>query len=414
MFALLLLLIVSGALAIGIRELARRRILWVFVPTNTFALVTTEQNPDVDLTKGGGRLASVVHSIPGKKLNMSNSDPMEWFFEDGNESHGLLNHLLGVQWIGPFRYLQENIIKSFRYTRDAQQTELSVRPKESKTRFVFYTSEQAVEVKSAETKDIFEIKVVFNIILANMFPVRAVLKVADSNAVLSQLVEAETLIIAGAHDIKDFLSGNATLKNDLVVAVKNTRSVAQRQVGTDILEVNLLGLDPTDKTRTVLELKSVTELENAALIARAEAEKRRRIIEAQGRKEAQILITDGDADRVQRVTLEIGRNPGAITVNGQEAYRYNGTVTTFAPGGKELGLVINPVPPAPAGPILNPSGSPANPVAPVPPASSAPATAQTVAPSTTPATPANQAPAGNPMSVTFTPPQQTRKGRRNP
>lgn len=417
LFTLFFLLIIAGGLAIGIRELARRRIWWVFVPTNTFALVTTEKNKDVDLTKGGGRLSTVIHSIPGKKLNRTSADPMEWFFEDGEESHGLLNHLLGVQWVGPFRYLQTNKIKSFRYTREDQQSELSVKPKESITEFIFYTSEQAVEVKSAETADIFEIKVVFNIILANMFPVRSTLKVADSNAVLSQLVEAETIKIGGAHDIKDFLSGTNTqggtntLKTDLTKAVKLTRLDAQGQVGVDILEVNLLGLDPTDKTRTILELESVTKLQNEAVIAQAEAEKKRRIIVAEGRKQEVILANDAAEDELERIILRTANNPGAITVNGQNAYRDNKTVTTYAPGGNGLGLIINPTQPAPIGPSQGPTGAPAVPV----PATPAPAPASQPSQSTTPATPTNQAPAGNPMSVTFNPPQQPRgKGRNNP
>ncbi len=353
---------------------------WFFIPGGMYAILVSKENVSTDIDKGGGGIVDVEHEVPGKVLNKKSHNFYDWKFEDGKENRGLLHFLYGVHWKGPFRDLRLNIDKSFRFGLESKKSDdtgeleekdgkekrkskqkvadqegYHVFPQVIQSEYVFFSGQQAVEVNAAETKGAFALDIKYNIIWERIYPVRAILRVADSNATLSEMSEAKTIALTGTHDPDYYLSGTKEAKAELVKEVKDISTAAEEQLGLCITSVTLFSIDPDKKEvglRALLELAKKTELEQAARLKVATASKQAAITEAEGIAESIRLLAEANktrgtlendvsADRVQRVTLAIAREPGAAAIRAAEAYENNKTVTTFAPGNSGgLGIII--------------------------------------------------------------------------
>jgi len=343
---LLFLIVVYVVTAVFFRTLASFRFLFAIPKANMFALVTTFKNTDTKLTEGNGAgtVVNVIHGIPGKRINKSNHDPMQWLFEDGVEKRGLLYSLFGVVWIGPFRYLLKSKVRTFRLGREDKGTEYLDSPKDITSEFLFYSGEQLVTILDAETAGSFDLDFRINTIWEAKYPVRVVLKVADSIAFLSSAVKDKVNLFTGTHQPEEFLgdryneNGTSTdsktnseaVKNELIKRVTDTCEQTEKEVGLSITAARLVSIDPDQAQFKFFILQGTTRRENDARLAIAEntlAIKRKQ--------------NDGDADFIERVLKPQSELPNAVGLALADAYKKNQTVTVFAPGGGLLNVVGN-------------------------------------------------------------------------
>ncbi|HEY4490041.1 MAG TPA: SPFH domain-containing protein [Candidatus Paceibacterota bacterium] len=329
---------------LAIRALANKEILWFFTPGNTYALLVRKGNETTDLTEGGGGIVGIAHDIPGHRLiipadnNLFNAE-----FVEGEEDRGLLHRLYGVHWKGPFKDLRRNALRSFRYGRKDKEETYHVFPEDQKTKFVFFSSNQAVKVDNAETAGAFGLDIIYNIIFERKHPVKAIVRVADANAVLSQKAEARTIALTGSKPPDYYLYGDVKQKEELTDAIEGIAGDTLSQLGIFITDASLFSIDPDEaekKLRELLQLAEKTRLEQAAKIQVAEADKKVTILAGEAAKEVQMLANEADEDRVNRVILPVAREPGGPAVRFAEAYESNETVTTLSIGGKGMGIII--------------------------------------------------------------------------
>jgi len=343
---LLFLIVVYVVTAVFFRTLASFRFLFAIPKANMFALVTTFKNTDTKLTEGNGAgtVVNVIHGIPGKRINKSNHDPMQWLFEDGVEKRGLLYSLFGVVWIGPFRYLLKSKVRTFRLGREDKGTEYLDSPKDITSEFLFYSGEQLVTILDAETAGSFDLDFRINTIWEAKYPVRVVLKVADSIAFLSSAVKDKVNLFTGTHQPEEFLgdryneNGKSTdsktnseaVKNELIKRVTDTCEQTEKEVGLSITAARLVSIDPDQAQFKFFILQGTTRRENDARLAIAEntlAIKRKQ--------------NEGEADFIERVLKPQSELPNAVGLALADAYKKNQTVTVFAPGGGLLNVVGN-------------------------------------------------------------------------
>lgn len=323
MIGLILALAITLGLLLFIRFLGRHNILWSIVPANTFAFVSYTSEKSGSMTKGGGPVVDIIHAVPGKRINKNSSNLQEWFFEDGEESRGLLFGMLGVSWIGFFRTLRVNDIKGFRYTRNEDEKQYRVLDKDEISMFVPFSGEQAVEIKDAETKSIFSVDLVFNIIQEKIYPLRAELRVADSNAVLTTMIHERIIMVTSKHEPEDLLSSDSKYKRSLTKAAEKAEKEALKEIGTHITEVTLISVAVSEEHRILFELKERNEREGDAAIVRADKEAMETVKRAEGQKKAKILANDADADQVDRVVKPSAENDRTVAVVQALAYRDN-------------------------------------------------------------------------------------------
>jgi regulator of protease activity HflC (stomatin/prohibitin superfamily) len=325
-------LLIFLGIALLIRLLALVGFYWCFIPANTFAIVVSKGNTESDLNSGGG-VVNVLHNIPGKVLNMGPDDPMEWVFETGTETRGLLFHLLGVQRKGLFTSLRVNQIRDSRFARTEKDEQYHIEPKNTKTKFVFYSGANTVSVTSAETIDALGINADFNILFERSNPIKSILMVADANAVLTLKIRERVISVTGKKKLEDILggTGSAGAKDEIQIAAKSAVLETLTDIGITVKSVDLFDVSVDAETKTLIELKAKTERENAAKVSIAKAV-----------ADAQRHANDAEADRITRTILPIADNPGAVRIRLGEAYRDNKTVTTFAPGGSMAQIISGP------------------------------------------------------------------------
>lgn len=353
MFTLLFIYVVAIAATLlglwffgglAIRALAKREKLWFFVPGNTYALLVRKGNETVDPTEGGGAIVGVAHDIPGHRQEIpADGNLFEAGFLLGEENRGLLHRLYGVHWKGPFKALRLNKLRSFRYGRKDKEETYHIFPEDQKTKYVFFSSNQAVKVDNAETQGAFGLDIIYNVNFERTLPVKAVVRVADANAVLSQKAEAKTIALTGSKPPEYYLYGPETQKEELSRAVIGIKDEALREIGITITDASLFRIDPDEaerKLRELLQLEEKTRLEQAAKIQVAEADKRVLILTAEGRKEARILEVDAEEQHVTRVLKPTAETPGGPAVRFAEAYENNETLTTLAIGGDGISIII--------------------------------------------------------------------------
>ena len=323
MIGFIFAVIIFVSLAILLRRIASRENpkFVVIVPPNTQAIVTTMDNKVTDLTKGGGNITNVIHAIPGKRIDKSAANSMDWHYIDEEESRGLLYSILGIQFIWFFRGLLLNDVRTFRFGRKDEEGEYHLMTKSQRTRYVFFSGQHDIQIKEVETKSILKINLLFNVIYETTYPVRVLLRTADPFAVLTMMVNQIAIRMVGRSDPKELITNQAVqkaLSDKIHVTVSGD---AEEQLGITIKKVILADVDYDIETQKLLELEKKTELENAAAIAIADKNKR-----------VQILANDADADRIERVIKPAAESERTVAVRVAEAYEKNNVVTTFAPG----------------------------------------------------------------------------------
>ena len=329
MIGFVLALAVFFGLAVLLRAMASREnpTFVTFVPAQMHALVTTKSNKVTDATRGGGNVVNVIHAIPGRRLDKSPVDPMDWHYRDGRdgkESRGLLYYLLGIQFIWPFRYLRLNDVRTFRFGRKDEESKYSIMAKSQQTRYVFFSGQHDVQVESAETIGILKINLLFNLIYEETYPVRVRLRTADPYAVLTMMVTRLVISKVGGTDPKLLIAEEAR-QQGLTDAIQAIAPVVEEQLGIRVKKVTLADVAFDSETQRLLELEKKTEIENRAKVAIAEAD-----------RDAQVARNTGDADRVARVFIPAARDERTVAVRVAEAYENNETVTTFAPGANTM------------------------------------------------------------------------------
>ena len=326
MIGFILALVVFIGLAVLLRAIASSKnpTFTVFVPAQTHALVTTKNSKVTDVTEGGGNVVDVVHSIPGKRLNKSSVNPMDWYYEKGGEPRGILYYFLGIQIIGFFRYLRLNDVRTFRWGRKDDESEYHMLAKSLTTPYIFFSGQHDIDITGVETIGILTINLRFNLIYEETFPVRVRLRTADPYAVLTMMVTKLAINLLGGKDPKNLIS-DKKLQKELADDIQGISKVVKKQLGIEIKKVTLTDVSFDGETKKLLELKKKTELENTAAIAVAEKD-----------KEVQMLANDADADRVKRVIKPAAENDRTVAVRVAEAYERNEVVTTYAPGASAM------------------------------------------------------------------------------
>lgn len=327
--------------ALIIRALARKPFYWAFTPANTFALVVTEEDRSGDGMSGGGNVVDAIHAVPGKILDKSEPDQMKWEFMDGEDpEHGFLFRTLGVQSMGSIFYTTRvNLDKRLRFTREEKigdkkeaevrattREELHVITKINKTRNVFFTGELTVVIKEADTADKLGLNFEIDFIFARRFPIRSVLRLADSAAFLTSLVEKVVNNTTVSKPAEAYIGGKDSKRNRsrLISIIESDQDFRQKilnEIGLEITAVSLRDVSMLDDQRRLLQQKITAE-------KTAEA----RVITAGGERDAQIARNTGDADRIARVIIPAARDERTVAVRKAEAYENNKTVTAYAPG----------------------------------------------------------------------------------
>lgn len=311
-------------LALLIRVMADKHILWAIIPANCYALVTTKSNDTGDLTKGGGGVVDIIHNVPGKKLDKRNHNLMEWCFKNGRESRSILFIILGVEWIGPFRTLRTNKIRRFRYSKrsgDRQAVsgslfkDYEVQDDDLTTKYVPFSGEQAVPIVDAESIEFFELNFLLNAIEESTYPLKAI-RVADANAILAGMIKEKINALTGTRKPDEFLKASPESTRLVVNAAMTATAEAEVEIGKRIIKINLVTTDMDEADRNLFELAARTEKTNAAKIAEAERVKKERILEAEGQAQAKRLNNETDEERLTRILL-----PAATTGLTSEVFR---------------------------------------------------------------------------------------------
>lgn len=327
-----------------VRFMGSRGILWVIVPANCYVNVTTWANASGDMTKGGGGITNILHNVPGKKIDKSNSDQMKWKFVKGKERRGLLFLLFDLQWIGPFRTLRMNIIRRFRYSKkqgkessttsvDDPIKDYEIQHDDLKTKFVPYSGDQAILIKDSETADVFELNFLLNVVEENVYPVRSI-RVSDPNAILAGMIKEKVNAVTGQKKPEYFIKASADSTKEIVDAATLATVESEEEVGKRIDRITLVATDMDPEDRALFELEAKTARENAAAIAQAEKNKRVTIIDAEAYEEGQRKRNAADADRVTTVIIPMAEQEGAGEIVFAEALGKltNLTSFTYAPG----------------------------------------------------------------------------------
>ncbi|MBI2673720.1 MAG: hypothetical protein HYX23_00345 [Candidatus Zambryskibacteria bacterium] len=313
-------------LALLLRAIASREnpTIVTFVPAQMHALVTTKSNKETDVTKGGGNIVDAIHAVPGRILDKSPMDPMNWYYKLGRESRGILYYLLGIQFIGIFRYLRLNDVRTFRFGRKDEESAYRLQAKSDQTRYVFFSGQHDIQIEGVETTGILKINLLFNLIYEEIFPVRVRLRTADPYAVLTMMVTRLVISKVGGTDPK-LLIAEETRQRELADAIQEIDLIVEEQLGIRIIKVTLADVAFDAETQKFLELETRTRLQNEAAVAVATKD-----------RTVQILANDAAADRVERVIRPTAENDRTVAVRVAEAYENNKVVTTYAPGASAM------------------------------------------------------------------------------
>jgi len=373
----ILVILVLGTLfflgsGFGIRALARVPFRWTFTPENTFCAVVTDEEAGEkkpgdkksgDDTTRGGNIVKALHGVTGKRLDKSSPDRMNWIFVNDEEDpahDALLYRTFGVQDMGSiFHTTRLNIDRRMRFARedDKPEQELHALTKARKVRNVFYTGELTVVVKESDTVDKLGVNFEIDFAFARRYPIRSILKLADSAAFLTSLVEnivnsATVGLPAGA-----FIGGEGTATSqstkanrdqlilDIQGNLKSTDDISKKVlevIGIDITAVSLRSVSMTPAHRALLEKEVTARKVAEAEMIRVRNEAAQVLIKARAQKKADMLDNDADADRVERVTKPAAENDRTVAVRFAETLEKNETLThiTYAPGAKNTVIPV--------------------------------------------------------------------------
>jgi hypothetical protein len=360
--AAIVAIVVGAGIYLGpsyiIRGLARIPFRWTFNPANTLCLVVTEESSaiDEDTTssapdneKKKGNVVEILHAVPGKKLDRTDADFMNWRFIPGVDSkhRGFFYQRLGVQDMGSIFYtLRWNVDKRLRFAREKGKPveDLHAVTKVDKTRHVYFTGEMTVKIIGSDTSDrlglIFEIDFIFE----RTFPARSILRLADSPAFLASMVEG---IVNNETTTKPAVAyygdgGEATKENRVALAklIKENPDFETKvleELGLDITSVviRIVDMNPEDKAQ--LKKVALAKEQAAANMIGVRQQAAATLVAARAKRGEGKMANDVVADRFTRILKPAAENERTVAVFTSDreaaAYENNPHITTWAPGG---------------------------------------------------------------------------------
>jgi hypothetical protein len=340
---ILVSLLIAAAMVLGyaliLRGWASREepFFAAIVPANCSALVSKKPNTRkatgevVSVNNDGGDISDVIHAVPGRKINKSDHDPMNWYYEKGEESRGFFFHLFGIQIIWPFRYLRIMDVKTFRYGRRAGEKEYHVMDKSEHTRFPHFSGQHDIFMPHLETivgkagTAVLRIEILLNLLFEEIYPVRVHLKLADPYAVLTMMVTRRVMAVIGEKDPRDIVSNKDDIHDTILAAVERLSDEVESHIGIRITKATFGGIGFDPETTLLIEKEGVAIIEANALRRKAE-----------GERDAKKLRNEGDIHRIQNVIIPAAETEERSRVFRSDreasAYENNATVTTYAPG----------------------------------------------------------------------------------
>jgi regulator of protease activity HflC (stomatin/prohibitin superfamily) len=325
-----------SVVGIVVRQLARLKKIWRFIPANTTAYKVSEKNravkptdPTMSTPASGGGVIQILHNIPGHQISHASSNCLQWEVVPGKGKRGLMYRLYGVEYVGVFSDLRENSVREFRKNITTKTVEVmdgeekktitiphySVIVKENVSEFVQYSREHTVVIERMEALEGDAIMVMVTVKYHEPFPLRARLEVADPNAVLSGLITQAMSGLIGEFHSDYYLYGPPERKRKLMRRVRKiVTKQALRAIGICITDVILEAIDVEESRRILYELNRTKQLEGQAHVTEAEKNALVNTIIAQNESENQITraiassmakmeLNNADADRVSRVEV---------------------------------------------------------------------------------------------------------------
>lgn len=336
LIAVLTIVFAAGFLllpALAIRALARRKkpFYWTFDPENTFAIVVTQEEESgtgtsVSTSTGGservsGNIVDLLHGISGSRLEKhGTSDPMQWeIIEDEDDPrHNWMYRILGVQSMRSiYRTLRLNKDVRMRFSRDDDKpTEaLHTVTKDRLVKHVHYTGEFTVVVDEADTADGLGVNFEIDFGFRRKFPIRTVLKLADSAAFLTSLVEETVNMATVSLPASGFIGGMSAAavtpttranREALVNDIKTNPEFMNKildVIGFEIISVSLRKVSMTPAQRALLQRQ--VDADTAA---------KAKIREAEGDRDAQNLRTEADKKRLDDVLIPAAETAGRVAI----------------------------------------------------------------------------------------------------
>lgn len=343
-----LTLALLGYLLYGLflRSLARRKepIFSVIIPANCSALVSKEPNTeragekdkgDPGVNNDGGDIVDVRHAVPGRVIDKSDQDPMNWHLKKkGKEPRGILFLIFGTQIIGLYRYLRLNDVRTFRYGRKDKESKYRVMDKADHTRYPHFSGQHDILMEHLETivgdpgdagTAVLRINILLNLLFEETYPVRVRLRVADPYAVLTMMATRRVMATIGGRDPRDIVSNKDSVHDKIIAAVQDISDEVEKYLGITITKTTIADIGFDDETTKLIEKEAVAIIEANA--------KRR---EAEGDRDAKIARNMGDVHRLQNVLIPAAETPERSRVFRSDreaaAYENNERVTTYAPG----------------------------------------------------------------------------------
>ncbi len=321
-----LLFISSG---FGIKLLGKIPFYWIEISGQAFAIIVTGDQKEGEMTKGGGNVVNLLHAIPGHFVDKTSANEMDWEIKKGDEPehHTLAYRRLGVQKMGSIYYtVRSNVDRRLRFTRKSGQDSYQVQPSDDTIKFVPFSGELSVVIEESDTADGLAIDLEFDFIFERVFPIRSVLRLADSPAFLTSMIEQLVNNATSVRPSMDYLGGpeSGKLKQQLADdAEKVIADPALKEIGLRITKGTLRSVTMRPEYRSILQQQ--VEAEKAAAAALIKAENDRKI---------RMMQNDTDADRVERVTIPSSTNPLRVAARFAEALEKNEHLTsiTYAPG----------------------------------------------------------------------------------
>lgn len=335
------------AIFIAIRLLAIVGWVWDIIPANTGGILVSRRKSSSIGTSGGG-VSDLLHEVPGKYIDKSNHDEMNWKYKKGKEKKNLFHYIpgmRGVRYIGIFMMLRTNEIRTYRQTMlkssggglDENKPQYEIQEKVDRTRYAFFSGQHDIMIKEAETAGVFGIDLTTNILFEERCPVRVRLKLADSYAQLTLMVKNRSIEFTGDKLPEDLIGGKADVKEayERYIMDNSFRKAVLLETGIWIRGVRLFDIDISSEDRELFQKRAIAKIEKDAAIIKAQGDARVTKLTGMARN-------DVDADYVKRVTLKVAADPGAVTVHGQDAYRENEHVTVYGPGQGGLNVLVTP------------------------------------------------------------------------
>lgn len=360
---ILLFIVLAGAFSallyygpgLLIRALARREFRWIFTPANTFTPIASDEDGSGDGMKGGGHIVTALHGITGCTLVKESPDPMYWEVVEDRpdpDHEKLLFKLYGIQSMGSFFWHPRvNVDKRLRFGHKKDEGKPEDVSKDILTKNVFYTGEMTVIIEEADTADKLGVNFEIDFAFKRRFPIRSVLRLADSSAFVTSLVEKAVNNRTVELPAEAYVGGEETEtakgtrenREKLIEDLEGDKELSKKIldiVGFDITSVSLRSVSMTPEHRRLLELKTKAEREGEAKVIEATRQRDARIKLAEAKEREEMVDVNVAKSYFEDVLTPASENERLAELVALDrrstAYENNTTVTTFAPGADKM------------------------------------------------------------------------------